>query len=325
MNKKISDLPHDRSDFFETEQYKIAVIDFFLGELQRDGQDVTSLLFVDSAVDGSAKIMAKQNGVLAGQSDIDFFIKTKENFLDIKINWKKKDGESVETGDIICEFFGNSIDILNFERVSLNVLSRLSGIATATKNILEKSNTPIASTRKTQWSYLDKKAVFVGGGNTHRIGLFDAVLIKENHLISGKKIDVLQKLLHIQSYAPSEVLKNIKFIEVEVENIEEFYEVFEVFIQCSEKYKTSLKYKYVIMLDNFSPEQIDYLLSDLKNKNLNKKERNLKNIFIEISGGITSENIKNYSDLGADIISLGSLTHSVMPIDFSLRFSHRLQ
>ena len=146
-------LPHDRSDFFKTQPYKISVIDFFLQELMQDGIDVTSLLFVDSNMAGSAKIVAKQNGVLAGQEDIDFFVQAEECFLDIKIDWKKTDGETVEIGDEVCEISGTAIDILNFERVALNVLSRLSGVATATRNIREKSKTPIAATRKTQWSF----------------------------------------------------------------------------------------------------------------------------------------------------------------------------
>ncbi len=310
-------LPHNRSDFFRTEQYNISVIDFFLQELMHDGIDATSLLFVNSTIEDSAKIVAKQNGIVAGQEEIDFFIKREECFLDIKILWKKKDGENVVIGDEICEISGNAIDILNFERVCLNVLSRLSGIATATKNIVEKSQTPIAATRKTQWGYLDKKAVFVGGGNTHRIGLFDAILIKENHLIAGKKKEVLQKLLHIQKYGPPEILKNIKFIEVEVETFEEFYEVFAIFLH--EDFDIKNQYKYVIMLDNFSPKNIEKLFSELE-KSYDKKTRNKQNIFIEISGGITEQNIENYSNLGADVISLGSLTHSVMPVDFSLRF-----
>ncbi len=310
-------LPHDRSDFFKTAAYEIAVIDFFLQELMHDGIDVTSLLFVESVKDGSARIVAKQNGVLAGQSDIDFFVKTEECFLDIEIVWKKRDGDTLVAGDEICEISGNAIDILNFERVSLNVLSRLSGIATATRTIVEKSKTPIAATRKTQWSYLDKKAIFVGGGNTHRMGLFDAVLIKENHLIAEGKKDVLQKLRNMQEYAPPEILQHIQFIEVEVENFKEFYEVLAVF--RDETFDENNQYAYVIMLDNFSPENIEKLFLEV-GKTYDKKARNEDNIFIEISGGITEKNIEQYSSLGADVISLGSLTHSVMPVDFSLRF-----
>jgi len=129
-------LPHDRSDFFKTPPYEISVIDFFLQELMQDGIDVTSLLFVDSESAGSAKIVAKQSGVLAGQGDIDFFVQAEECFLDVQINWKKKDGDTVKIGDEICEISGTAIDILNFERVALNVLSRLSGVATATRNIV---------------------------------------------------------------------------------------------------------------------------------------------------------------------------------------------
>ena len=316
-------LPHDRSEFFESDQYKISVIDFFLRELRQDGTDITSVLFVESALSSTANIVAKQSGVLAGQSEIDFFLNAKECFLDIKIDWNKTDGSNVKNGDIICKFSGNALDILRFERVSLNLLSRLSGIATATRLIQEKSITPIAATRKTQWSYLDKKAVHVGGGNTHRMGLFDAVLVKENHLISGTKKSVLQKMLHFENYASNEVLSSMKFIEVEVETVKEFYEVFSLFLNKS--FDVNKQYQYVIMLDNFSPKDIASLLLDLETVGHNgvlysKKIRNKNNIFIEISGGITAENITNYSNLGADVISLGALTHSVMPLDFSLRF-----
>jgi len=318
MNNKEIALPHDRSDFFTTPQYKIAVIDFFLAELMHDGIDITSLLFISPTKKSTATIFAKQDGILAGQEEIQFFTNTKECFLDIRFNWKKKDQDHIKIGDVICEISGNTIDILNIERVALNMLSRMSGIATTTKKILEKSKTPIAGTRKTQWSYLDKKAIFVGGGNTHRMGLFDAVLVKENHLIAGNKQDILKKLLNIQKYESKEIIENIKFIEFEVENTQEFYEVLQAFLD--KKFDTKNQYQYVIMLDNFSPQHISDLFLELENKKLNKIMRNKNNIFIEISGGITEKNIEHYSNLGADVISLGSLTHSVTPIDFSLRF-----
>ncbi len=316
MNKNT--LPHDRSHFFTTSQYKNAVIDFFITELHNDGDDITSTVFIPSSQQNTAKITAKQNGILAGQKEIELFIKSSQCPFTIQFHWNKTDGDNIHIGEQICEISGKSKDILRIERLTLNVLSRMSGIATTTHNIQKKSHTPIAGTRKTQWSFLDKKAIFIGGGNTHRIGLFDAILVKENHLIAGTQESVFHTLLHIENTIPQKTLQKIQFIEVEVENINEFYEVFSIFLKRHNISKN--QYKYVIMLDNFSPQDISHLFQELTNKGYTKQKRNQYNIFIEISGGITKDNIHNYSNLGADVISLGSLTHSVLPIDFSLRF-----
>lgn len=296
-------LPHDRSAFFTTEKYWNAVARFFVTELENDGSDITSSLTIGEHQLGSATIISKEEGMLAGQSEVDSFFS--QHYPRIQFSFCKQDGQYLNSGDTLLEMRGNVRDILKAERVLLNTLSRMSGIATQTHAIQSELSTPIAATRKTQWSYLDKKAVFVGGGFTHRIGLFDAVLIKENHLIAmGNELLIMN---------PDN--KAVSFFEVETETKEEFFRIFNVFLK-----KGSLQgIPKVIMLDNFIPESIIDLLSDLEQRGWGRGFRHSKSIFLEASGGITTQNISDYDTSGVDVLSLGMLTNWVKPLDFSLR------
>lgn len=307
-------LPHDRSLFFETQEYKKSVFSFFEKELQNDGIDITAQFSfsLQKKLDtiSSAYVIAKEDGILAGKEEILSFFS--RQYPKVQIQFLIDDGNSFTALEKIIIFSGNASDILKIERVILNTLSRMSGIATMTKNLQEKSETPLAATRKTQWSYLDKKAVFVAGGLTHRMGLFDAILIKENHrIINGYNSEIFSDENVKTFLLQSEKEKHIAFIEVEVETEQEFEEIFKIF--WKRKY---LNISMVIMLDNFSSAEIKKIISSLPSL----KERHFRKIFIEISGGITEKNLEIYSHLGADVISMGALTHSVIPIDFSLRF-----
>lgn len=302
-------LPHDRKKFFQTSHYWEAVKFFFHTELKNDGEDITAQFCVEAEKECVASIIAKSEGVLAGQEELNFFL---QNFFPtLQTTWERGESEKIFPEQKIITFTGNARKILQLERIFLNTLSRMSGIATMTHKISQlASPIQIAATRKTQWSYLDKKSVSIGGGLTHRMGLFDSVLVKENHQIianynenffSQKQYEIVQR------YADEK-----KFFEVEVETPEEFHKIFTKF--CDEKFFPQQLQK-VIMLDNFTPEKIFYLL-----QNFPKREyRHAKNIFLEASGGITEKNISQYSKSGVDVISLGALTHSVLPLDFSLR------
>lgn len=302
-------LPHDRSEFFTTSRYWEAVENFLRFELENDGEDITSREFLKGKK-GKVYVINKtsSSSVLAGKEELEFFLA--KFFPEISYKW----GENIEEGIVLQKnqkiFWaeGDAYSLMKLERVFLNVLSRMSGIATQTSfigNIIKDSTIEIAATRKTQWSYLDKKAVHIGGGLTHRMGLFDAMMIKENHQIIGDYDLNIEKFLKQQCKQGSP-----KFLEVEVETLEEFKNIFNLFWNAE-----NTEFTKVIMLDNFSAEKIQETLKNYPSA----KSRHEKNIFLEASGGINEENISSYKKSSVDVISIGGLTNNVSPIDFSMR------
>jgi nicotinate-nucleotide pyrophosphorylase (carboxylating) len=265
-------------------------IEKFLKEDLGDEGDITSeALF--SFETAKAKIIVREKCVIAGVEE------TKKLFekLKVRTNFFLNDGEFVKKSEVIAELNGKAASILKGERLALNTLGRMSGIATETKNLVEivkkiNPKTTIAATRKTTPGFrkYEKKAVLIGGGEPHRMGLYDAVMIKDNHLkIVGSVETAIKTVKHN--------IKN-KIIEIEVENEKDALKAAELGVD-------------VIMLDNFDCEYARK--TSEKIRKINKK------ILVEISGGITPENIKNYASF-ADRISLGCITHSVKNIDFSL-------
>lgn len=265
------------------------LLDFFLSEDVRDDGDVTSSLITEKK-EITATITARQNGVLAGMQEIQY-LATRHS---LPVTSIKHDGDPLTAGDEIAKITGNIQDVLTVERTLLNVLQRMSGIATKTHALVSKlvprpsSPVPLlCATRKTQWGLLDKRAVTLGGGGTHRLGLYDFVLIKDNHL---PYIDNLKKVAE-------ELNEKNAFWEIEADTPEQ--------AQAFAKLNPS-----AIMFDNFSPADIAPLAQELRTKN--------PDIILEASGGITAQTIHEYSNTGVDIISMGSLTHSVMSLDIGL-------
>ena len=258
------------------------LLGFFLQEdLAREG-DITSNLLIDANEVECVKIVAKQDGVLAGLEEVCWFLRQHK----IKCQSKIRDGQKISTGQTILVLQGNLRKILSLERTALNVLQRMSGIATQTNQLVRKvgGKVLICPTRKTQWGLLDKKAVVIGGGGTHRLGLYDFVLIKDNHLkIANRESRIVN-------------LKN-SFWEVEVESTK----------QALAMVKLNPK---AMMFDNFKPANIKKAIKGIKTIN--------KNIIFEASGGINEKNIVSYAKSGVDIISLGALTHSAKALDVSL-------
>ena len=256
--------------------------------------DITTNSVILEDVNVKGVIKAKEECILCG---IDFIV---EFFKEYKIKCKKLYNDGDKVFGVILEFEGDAKTILTLERTALNLLMHLSGIATNTYNIVKKvrsinKNVKIACTRKTLplLSPLQKYAVYVGGGDTHRFRLDDCVLIKDNHIaIVGIKESIRR------------AKKNVSFtkrIEVEVSNLEELKEVLE------EK-------PDIIMLDNFKPEDIEKSLKIIDDF---KKKTNFRPI-IEVSGGINENNILEYAKYNIDVISLGILTHSSKSVDMSL-------
>ena len=272
----------------ENPAYK-TYVDYYTHETLRldlaDGEDLTTTSVLDTNPEVTANVIAKQDGVIAGLQEVEYFL----NSFDIQIDFLKKDGDDILNKDIVLTLTGPVQGILKVERTMLNLLQRMSGIATHTKNFVEKIQRTVllCPTRKTQWGLLDKRAVTLGGGGTHRLGLYDFVLIKDNHLPYISNLGAKAKELND---------KHI-FWEIEADTAEQVREF--------AKLKPS-----AIMFDNFSPEEIILLVKELHETH--------PDIILEASGGINENTIAAYGKTGVDIISMGSLTHSVMSLDIGL-------
>jgi len=267
--------------------------------------DLTSESVLDKFLDMRAVILAKESGIVCGMDIIERVFAAVE--YNLKFRPQVKDGDMIERDQEIAFIDGNAQSILKGERTALNFLALLSGVATRTKHMVEKiegTSVKIYDTRKTipLHRYLEKYAVTVGGGHNHRKGLWDMVLIKDNHIrafaMQKKNSDSEVIIKEIIQRAREGVQKNIK-VEIEVENIKE----------CEYALTANPD---VIMLDNMSPENINEAILLRKEKGMEKK------VLFEVSGGVTLENIKEYAETGVDIISSGSITASISPIDFSL-------
>ena len=258
-------------------------------------EDITTNALIPKDIEVEGVIIAREKGVVAGIDAVTTLL----NEFGIQKSIEKYDGDMVKTNDVIMEIKGNARTILSIERTVLNFLMRMSGIATLTFNTLQmirkvNENIVLASTRKTTpgLQIFEKCAVKNAGGDTHRFRLDDCVLIKDNHIAIVGSIEE----------AVSLAKNNVSFtkkIEIEVENEKDALVAAKAGAD-------------IIMLDNMSPDEIRNAISTLETYNL----RN--NILIEVSGGITPENIVEYAKTGADIISTGYLTHSVKSLDLSL-------
>ena len=253
--------------------------------------DITTNAVISDKEVTVGKVIAKEDLILCGLNIFEYiFLCLDKN---IKIDSKHTDGEKVKNKSILLTFSGSTRSLLSGERVALNILQRLSGIATLTMKFVEKvpSTVSVLDTRKTTpgMRALEKYAVRCGGGTNHRFGLYDAVLIKDNHIKAAGSI----------SKAVEKARKNIpplQKIEVEVKNAEEVKEALRM--ECD-----------IIMLDNMSPEQVKEAV-----KIINKRSR------IEISGNIGLSNIQKIASEGIDYISVGALTHSTPTVDISMVF-----
>lgn len=263
--------------------------------------DVTTPMLFDNDFNVMAFIIAKEDGMAAGIEVAKWVF----NAVDERIDFTAlcKDGEKVKRDKKVISVKGSLRNILASERVVLNFLGRISGIATLTSQYVKKissTNVKIFDTRKTMPGLreLDKYAVSVAGGYNHRMGLWDGVLIKDNHLMAAAKISGLVKLSDAIMKARQ---KGYKDIEVEVGCLAEFKEVLKARPD-------------IIMLDNMKLEDIK---KAVKLKIASDRKYNTKTA-LEVSGGITLENIRPIAKTGVDRISIGCLTHSAPSLDFSL-------
>lgn len=270
------------------------IIDNALREDIGDG-DHSSLACVPENAIGKATLLVKDDGILAGVELAEMIFKRYDSSLQIDVFLP--DGSTVKKGDIAFQVQGSSRSILATERLVLNFMQRMSGIATQTNQIvrlLDGLNTQLLDTRKTTPGirYMEKWAVRIGGGKNHRFALYDMIMLKDNHIdyAGGIKPAIERTNAYLKSTG-----KDLK-IEVEVRNESELKEVLEIG-QVNR-----------IMLDNFTPERIRAVLPSIP-----------KNYEVEASGGITLETIRSFAETGVDFISVGALTHSFKSLDLSLK------
>jgi nicotinate-nucleotide pyrophosphorylase (carboxylating) len=270
------------------------IIQFALREDIGEG-DHSTLACVPKNATGVAKLLVKENGVLAGVEVAKRIYELYDPSLEVE--YYKKDGDAISFGEIVLQVKGSSQSILSTERLVLNFMQRMSGIATQTARIvkeIEGCSTKLLDTRKTTPGirYLEKMAVKIGGGENHRFGLYDMVMLKDNHNdYAGGITAAIQKT---KQYL-AENNKDLR-IEIEVRNMDELNEVLQVGgVQR-------------IMLDNFTPAQLSEALKLIPSE-----------YETEASGGITLETIRSYAETGVQYISVGALTHSVKSLDLSLK------
>ena len=257
--------------------------------------DHSSKSTIPSKAQGKAHLLIKEEGIVAGVD----IAKKVFHFVDPSIVFTQyiSEGSSVMPGDIVFEVSGSSISLLTAERLALNFMQRMSGIATKTSyyvELVKGLNTRILDTRKTTplMRELEKHAVKMGGGENHRFGLYDMVMIKDNHIDFAGGI---QKAIEATNVYLKQNNKDLK-IEIEVRDFDELSQV----LNQGEVDR--------IMLDNFSPSDIRKALALIDNK-----------YETEASGGITEETLRAYAETGVDYISVGALTHHIRSLDMSLK------
>ena len=267
---------------------KKELLRFLSEDIQRG--DITSALLSKQKI--NAKIISREQGIVAG-------VQFARNIFQLKgcmVKIFAKDGSRLKPNQIVLQVSGNARSILSCERTVLNLMSRMSGIATQTNYLVSQikkysKKTNLYSTRKTApgLRYFDKEAVIIGGGRKHRMTLNDMIMIKDNHLLLCNSMENIIK----------KAQKKHKLIEVEVENQSDAI--------LAAKYGAA-----IVMLDNFSPAQIKKTIIALQKRKLRNKVK------LEASGGVNSKNIGAYAKTGVEMISVGSVTNSVTGLDLSL-------
>ncbi|AEG18721.1 carboxylating nicotinate-nucleotide diphosphorylase [Methanobacterium paludis] len=258
-------------------------------------EDITTNALIPPDIVIKGKVICKEDGVVAGVVLASTIFKE----FSILPSISKHDSEKVIAGDIIMEVEGDARTIITIERTVLNLLMRMSGIATMTSKIVNQvkkinDNVIVAGTRKTTpgLQFFEKDAIRAGGGDTHRYRLDDCVLIKDNHIAVvgdvGRAVELAKKYASFT-----------KKIEIEVENREDAL-------------KAARAGADIIMFDNMGPDEIINVLSALENAGLRDR------ILIEVSGGINPDNVVEYAKTGVDVISMGYITHSAQALDISL-------
>lgn len=266
----------------------------------RDG-DHTSLSCIPAEAEGCQQLLIKGEGILAGVEVAKAIIRHFDPSC--RVEQYLHDGDKVKKGDVAFKVWGKELSLLQIERTMLNVMQRMSGVATTAhryQSLISDTECHVLDTRKTTpgLRYLEKEAVAIGGGMNHRIGLFDMILLKDNHVDFAGGITAA--LTRARDYCQAKG-KNLK-IEIEVRNDEELREALATGIPDR------------IMLDNYTPEHTREAV-----KTIRDWEQTHRKMEIESSGGITLDTIRDYALTGVDFVSVGALTHSYKSLDMSFK------
>lgn len=269
--------------------------------LDNPKKDVSTKAFLGAARQTvMAQVRANEEGILAGMQEAEWLL----GKLGLSVVYAKKDGARLKKGEVFLKIRGRASIILGAERTLLNLLQRMSGVATKTRRLKIKmpKGVRLLATRKTLWGPLDKRAVMLGGGETHRLNLGDAILIKDNHrALSSNFKKSLKRAFKRASYG--------NFLEVELQSVQEAEE----FLGLFRKMNRTLgeKAQVVAMLDNFTPRDIRKVIKSLADAGL----------FVEVSGGVNERNITRYNIAGVSAISSGALTTRADNLDMSLQIT----
>lgn len=276
-----------------------------------DSKDLSVKALGIGQVQSFARIIAKEQGIIAGLAEFRWLY----DRAGVNVELHKRDGDAVRVREIVGEIRGDSGALLSLERVGLNLIQRMSGIATATDRLQQivrqhSDSTYVIGTRKTQWGLLDKRALHLGGGGTHRLSLADAIIIKNNHLRlfgSTEQEAVPKALERVWQHR-----ENAAFIEVEVRSPEAAIATAQAFQRLTKRESTT--FPCVVMFDNFSIRAAGEAVQRLQEEGLRDS------VLTEISGGVTESTIGEYAATRVDVISVGALTHSVKALDMSQTF-----
>jgi nicotinate-nucleotide pyrophosphorylase (carboxylating) len=284
----------------------------FLFQADLGTRDLTAEAVGTRSRSATAAVLALEGGVAAGIAEFALLLRSH----DVNVEIEKEDGDVIRPGEALLQAEGNEIELLSLERVGLNLVQRMSGIATAARCLqqrVKQSGFPalVVGTRKTHWGLLDKRALHLGNGGTHRLNLEDAVLIKNNHLALLASTEAEAVPLAIEK--AWKFRGESAFIEVEVCGEDGARAAAQTFRRL--RSAAAQDYPCLLMLDNMAPGAIAAILAALQRENL------WDDTLIEASGGISEANVDAYAASGVDALSIGALTHSARALDVRLRIS----
>lgn len=258
-----------------------------------------------------AVVISKERGVICGAFVVDRLLEI--HYPSCSAEWRVSEGSMVEVGGEVLRISGNGVEMLRSERVLLNIIGRLSGISTnSSRWINEAGSMGVASTRKVDWGLLDKWAVHVGGGLTHRLSREDALMIKDSEVLSSRVGDETEDEALARLILEIDMDTNSFFTVIEVRSVEQALTVADIWKRIQTERESSER--VVILLDNMGPE-----LSSLVSRRL--EEEGLREwCVLEGSGGISLEEVKEWRKCGVDLISTSSINRGVFPLDLSMRF-----
>ncbi|MBT3357154.1 MAG: hypothetical protein HN534_04470 [Euryarchaeota archaeon] len=302
-------LPHDRSDLLfsqgsVTELFQVSIdrwVDAMMADERGGGEAVSTVVI--------ARIITKQDGVLCGIPVIERLLE--RHCQAVIADWNFSEGESISIGNSIVELHGDSAEILRIERTALNVLGRMSGIASFTANWVSKvDGIAIACTRKTEWGLLDKWAVHIGGGLTHRLDRSDAIMLKENDFAAQQERDGIDMTKSTNMIENIDLDLNAHFTVVEVDDEKMAIEV--ATIWKHRQIDRNGSERVVLLLDNMGPELAKKCVQSLERLSLDDW------CILEGSGGVNYESLQNWSTSGVDLVSTSAINRGVAPLDLSM-------